>query len=58
MRIYIVNNKAVNILNRYTHTCLVQFVKSGKYSSVNKRFIRSFEVIRNSKQINQLKLEL
>lgn len=54
-RIYTVNNKAVLILQRFTHTYLVQFVKTGKESSVNKNCIEYFD-----KQVkintNQLKL--
>ena len=58
IRIYTVNNKAVNILHRHTHTCLVQFIKSGAFASVNKKFIKHFDKQYKNKETNQLNLQL
>lgn len=55
--IYTVNNKAVKILQKYTYTYLVEFIKSGKISSVNKNFVKSFKKTYNAKNINQLKFD-
>lgn len=55
--IYTVNNKAVKIIEKHTYTWLVQFVKSGKYASVNKNYIRSFKKYKKQFK-NQLKLQL
>ena len=56
--VYTVNNKAVTIIQKHTHTWLVQFVKSGKCASVHKKYIKYFKVKRNKLETNQLKLNL
>ena len=56
-RIYTVNNTAVLILQRFTHTYLVQFIKTGKQSSVSKNCIKYFDK-QIKTNINQLKLQL
>jgi len=56
-RIYTVNNKAVLILQRFTHAYLVQFIKTGKQASVSKNCIKYFNK-QIKTNINQLKLQL
>ncbi len=56
--IHTVNKKAVKILNRHTHTYLVQFIKSGKFASVRKQFVKSFKKEYKPKILTQLKLKL
>jgi hypothetical protein len=56
-RIYTVNKKAVKILQRFNNTTLVQFIKSGKQSTVNSNYIKYFDNYWKS-NIQQLKLEL
>lgn len=41
-RIYMVNKLAVEIIERHTHTFLVRFIKTGKISSVGKKYVKSF----------------
>lgn len=41
-RIYTVNKKAVKILERHTHTYVVEYVVSGQRCSVKKEYIKSF----------------
>ena len=54
-KIYTVNNKAVKIKERYTHTYLVQYVKSKKYASVSINKVKSFTKKYNTNS-NQLRL--
>lgn len=56
--IHTVNKKAVKIIERYTHNYLVQFIKSGKFASVSKQFVKSFKKEYKSKALTQLKLKL
>lgn len=56
--IHTINKKAVKILERYTHTYLVQFIKSGKFASVSKQFVKSFKKEYKPKTLTQLKLKL
>lgn len=58
IKIYTVNNKAVNIIQKHNHTYLVQFIKSGKYSSVHKKYVKYFTKQYKTKTNNQLKLTL
>lgn len=54
--IHTVNKKAVRILERYTHTYLVEFIKSKKCMSVAKHLIKSFKKEYKPKTLTQLKL--
>ena len=56
--IHTVNKKAVIILERYTHTYLVKFIKSKKCISIAKHLIKSFKKEYKPKTLTQLKLEL
>ena len=53
-----VNKKAVKIIEKHTHTYLVQFIKSSKFASVNKKFVKSFKKEYKPKTLTQLKLKL
>lgn len=42
MRIYTVDGKRVEIVERFTHTTTVKFVKSGQTINVRSDFVKSF----------------
>ena len=55
--IHTVNKKAVKILQKFTYTTTVEFIKTGKTSSVMHNVIKYFDK-KVKKNINQLKLEI
>lgn len=57
-KVHIVNKRRVVILQRYTNTYLVKFVKNGKTASVCKRYVRAFYVQRRINRKEQLSLNL